>query len=88
MSCWISSTRDTIHMTTEYKLVEGLPSTVERDVNELLHEGWEVLGAPFSRESNGVILVVQPMLLQENVIDERDVLGNLIKQHKTTRNIV
>jgi hypothetical protein len=75
-------------MTTEYKLVEGLPSTVEREVNNLLEEGWEVLGAPFSRESNSVVLVVQPMLFQENVIDEHDVLGNLIKQHKTKRNTI
>ena len=50
-------------MNNRYRLVEGLPSAVEQEVNELLNSNkWVTNGSPFPRlNAEGVHLVVQPM---------------------------
>ena len=80
-------------MTTEeviklYKLVEGLPSAVEAEVNYLMLYGWDVIAPPFPRiNADGVHLVVQPMKLDVDVVDELDIIGNIIAHHLDQRNI-
>ncbi len=46
----------------KYKIVEGLPSAVEQEVQLLLANGWELNGQLFPRIHDGYHLVVQGMV--------------------------
>ncbi len=43
------------------RYVEGKPADVENEINCFLDQGWKLRGEQFTREENGVIVIVQCM---------------------------
>lgn len=64
-----------------YKIVEGLPSAVETEVNALVKQGWKRNGSLFPRIHDGYHLVVQGLYHPDEEISEPPVVS--VSDHPT-----
>ena len=61
MSDW-STTTTYVPVVKQYKTVKGLPSNVDKEVMELINDGWHVHGLPQKMNIHGIDLLVQGMV--------------------------
>ena len=59
-------------MNSSFKIVEGIPSHVEIDVNNLLKDGWKLNGALFHRNVDGNNVAVQSMSKNTTTVHEQE----------------
>jgi len=59
-------------MSDNFKIIEGLPSEVESEINQHLNEGWSLHGTMLNRDVDGTTVVIQAV--------SREKMNNTLKE--------